>query len=140
MSQIKLVPSDKETKKILMGNMKRFNIFMVEAIAAVNNGFNIPDGYRNDISVTVNPPADYIYNEANVQIEVGYTAGEDEYKQGKPFDPTMPEQEKVTNLINEAFTKFLNGNNSMVKLKKLPHLSLSVWCQPYRKSAFKQWY
>jgi hypothetical protein len=70
--------------------------------------------------------------EAAVQIEVRYTAGEDEYGKGKPFDPTKEEQEKVAVRIRRTFIIFLRA-------KGLPRYSLSVWCTPHYRSFFKSW-
>lgn len=133
MPQIKIVPCNKETRKVLMGDRARYLAFELKLRLAVEDGFRIPTKYREDIAVTVTAPAERIYSEANVQMEVGYTAGEDEYKQGKPFDPTIEEQTKVADLIYKEFATFLRDY-------KLPHLSLSVWCQPFHKSVYKQYY
>ena len=49
----------------------------------------------NDVAVTVDSPVTFVFGEKDVQIEIRYTAGEDEYDQGKPFNPTMEEQKKL---------------------------------------------
>lgn len=72
------------------------------------------------------------HNEKDVQIEIRYTAGKDEYNQGGPFDPPVEKQEKLGEAIHSLFISFLAAHG-------LVHLSLSVWCKPYYNSAFKAW-
>ena len=61
--------------------------------------------------------------EADVQIEIRYTAGHDEYGWGRPFDPTMEEQALLTDAIEQVF--------------KSSQYTLSVWCKPFYNSYFR---
>jgi hypothetical protein len=70
----------------------------------------------------------YTRHEADVQVEVRYTAGEDEYDLGVPFDPTLEEQRKLVNVLEKGTA------NDLCSAR---HLTLSVWCKPYRISLFK---
>ncbi len=71
-----------------------------------------------------------VLEEADVQIEIRYTAGQDEYCRGVPFDPTLEVQKKLSKRIERAFRKFLKAEN-------LTGFSLSVWCKPYYNSHFE---
>lgn len=64
-------------------------------------------------------------SEADIQVEIRYTAGRDEYGQGKPFDPTLEEQRLL------AFQIKLSGR-VMIPEK----FSISVWCKPFYNSIF----
>jgi len=68
--------------------------------------------------------------EADVQVEVRYTAGRDEYGRGKPFKPTLRAQQRLIDLIKAEFMAFLRYHG-------LPGYSLSVWCKPYCGGSFK---
>lgn len=72
----------------------------------------------------------YTMNEAPVQIEVLYTAGEDEYGTGKVFDPSQKEQDSAITNILAAFAEFL-------KAKSIDSVVPSVWIRPQHKSRFK---
>jgi hypothetical protein len=69
-------------------------------------------------------------DEADVQIEIRYTAGGDEYKRGQPFNPSLDTQERCANKLEAAFKRFL-------KDKDLPDYSLSIWFKPYLNSHFR---
>lgn len=73
-----------------------------------------------------------IVDETDIQVEIRYTAGRDEYNQGKPFDPTPAEQERLCDAIQGTVKGFL-------KSRHLPNWSLSVWCKPHYNSVFKQY-
>jgi len=70
--------------------------------------------------------------EKDVQLEIRYTAGEDEYGWGRPFDPSLVDQYLLCEHLREAFLEFLRSHG-------LQHLSVSVWCKPHYSSAFKAW-
>ena len=99
-----------------------------ELISTVEKEFDLEG--LNDVAFTIPPPVLYTKGEANVQIEIRYTAGEDEYNRGKPFNPSLKEQEKLAERIKETFLGFLRRRN-------LIWLTLSVWCKPYYHSFFK---
>ena len=64
--------------------------------------------------------------EADIQVEVRYTVGKDEYDWGTPFNPSEEDQ---FNLITSIFGTLhdLFGD----------HFTTSVWCKPYPRSLFK---
>jgi hypothetical protein len=68
--------------------------------------------------------------EADVQVEIRYTAGRDEYGRGRPFNPSLKVQKKLAGLIEKEFRAFL-------KDRGLRAYSLSVWCQPHFGGFFK---
>lgn len=65
-------------------------------------------------------------NEADIQVEVRYTAGEDEYGRGEPFDPPNEKKDKLADIII-----------SLARLFFPDHVSVSVWIKPIRDSVFK---
>ncbi len=80
---------------------------------------------RNDVAFTA-VSAIATINEAPIQVEIRYTAGRDEYGQGKPFDPSEEEQELLASLIM-----------GVVQGLTLGKYKVSVWCKPYHNSVFK---
>lgn len=68
-----------------------------------------------------------VRNEADVQIEVRYTAGKIEYGRKDPFDPTHGDQADLSHYMIEAVYKLFDKQK----------LSCSVWTKPYYKSAFQ---
>jgi hypothetical protein len=85
---------------------------------------------KNDVAITV-VQAVRTVGEANVQIELRYTAGAHEYGHGKPFDPGPAQLERLMKLVHREFVAFQRRSFSS------PSLTLSVWCKPYRGGAFK---
>jgi len=70
--------------------------------------------------------AETTINEAQIQVEVRYTAGEDEYHTGTPFDPPKKVQEQLADeLISEVRHQFE---------KKF---TVSAWIKPHYGSVFK---
>lgn len=96
-------------------------------ISVVEKGFDLVG--LSDVSFTA-VPALCIKGEKDVQIEVRYTAGKDEYDRGKPFDPSEEEKEKLAKSIKEHFSIFANSS-----LQR--HMDSSVWCIPYYNTVFK---
>lgn len=84
----------------------------------------------DDVTFTAILPAVFTLGERDVQIEIRYTAGKDEYNRGEPFNPSLEEQEKLEEQVERVFQRFLENN-------RLAHLSLSVWCKPYHNSVFQ---
>lgn len=107
-----------------------FPMLISVLIAAVEKGFGLER--LKDVAFTALQYAEWTEGEKDVQIEIRYTAGEDEYNRGKPFDPSLKEQKFTAELIHEAFLKFLGE-------KEIPRLSLSVWCKPHYNSVFMAW-
>ena len=87
---------------------------------------------RNDTAFTA-MFAEATVNEAGVQVEVRYTAGEDEYGWGKPFDPTKEQQKHVVKIIKEAFACWAVVHKMDDHCSWVP----SVWCKPYYNSYFE---
>ena len=87
---------------------------------------------EGDVALTIPAPVLYIKGEADVQIEIRYTAGEDEYNRGKPFDPSLKEQANLAERIKKTFRNFSLRHG-------LTLLAVSVWCKPYYKSAFRMY-
>lgn len=102
---------------------ERSRLFGKHLIPLVEEGFGVEDVAFTAVRATST------INEADIQIEVRYTAGEDEYKRGKPFDPTKDEQEAVAKSLKKASETFFNDNG-------LPEYSTSVWTQPHYKGFF----
>ena len=85
-------------------------------------------GGKNDVAVTGTKAA-FTIGEADVQVEVKYTVGEDEYGQGKIFDPTPVQRATLAELIRHEFGLFLAQHSS----KKY---SLSVLVLPMKECHF----
>jgi len=101
-----------------------------ELISTVEKEFEL-EGF-GDVALTIPAPVLYIKGEADVQIEVRYTAGEDEYNRGEPFNPSPKEQEKLAERIKKTFRNFSHRH-------RLTLLAISVWCKPYRNSIFRMY-
>ena len=71
---------------------------------------------------------EFVIGEADVQIEVRYTAGDDEYQQGKPFEPSKYNKKRLVELMSRTLRRILNG---IVK-------SASIWPMPIRESEFSE--
>jgi hypothetical protein len=69
-------------------------------------------------------------HESDVQVEIRFTAGEDEYARGKPFELSLDDQDRLIEVVRMNFESYLH-------LVSLPKLSLSVWPKPYHGSRFK---
>ena len=116
-----------ETKK-LTNSKEMVLILQRSLIGVVDNEFMLA-GLHDTASTAVQALS--IVDEADIQVEIRYTAGRDEYCRGKPFDPTLGEQGMLCAEIQDAVRRFLEAHN-------LPKWSLSVWCKPYYNSEFKQ--
>ncbi|TSC92005.1 MAG: Uncharacterized protein CEN90_120 [Parcubacteria group bacterium Licking1014_17] len=71
----------------------------------------------------------YARGEAELQFEVRYTAGKDEYGKGSPFDPTEEEQDKLSELMEERAREVL--------AKEGIGFTVSVWPKPQYNSTFR---
>ena len=101
MPQIYIIPSNK-----LIGKIGAIELRLApNLILAVEKAFGIEG--KNDTAVTCASRPEFVVGEADLQIEVRYTAGEDEYGWGRPFDPTRAEQEKAAELIRMAVYNWL---------------------------------
>ena len=80
---------------------------------------------KNDVVFTT-VGAVYVDRDADVQVEVRYTIGEDEYDEGRPFEPNK--EQKI--LLTEEIITFLKI------FERLKASSVSVWVIPIRDSTF----
>lgn len=108
------------SSKVVLSNEMKRKIKGLRAI--VEEKFNIIG--RKDVAVTT-IQADDIEDEADIQIEIRYTAGTDEYIPGKIFDPQDEVKESLCNEIKRQIQS------------TYPTLSVSVWCMPFYKTLFK---
>lgn len=66
------------------------------------------------------------YNEAPIQVEVRSTVGKDEYKKGRPFDPSERDQEILAGKVLETIRNLTEDR-----------FKASFWFKGYHKSVFK---
>ena len=108
--------------------MSKISLLEPELILAVEKGFGLEG--LDDVASTVPAPALHTNGEMEIQVEIHYTAGEDEYNRGEPFDPSLEEQERLAELIRHVFSDFFTDH-------ELERLSVSVWCKPHYHSFFE---
>lgn len=96
-------------------------------IADVEEVFGLKE--KNDVAFSALNLA-CVIGEADVQVEVRYTAGEDEYQRGKPFNPSKGEKEKLIEAMSKTLRRVLNGIAD----------SASIWPIPIRESEFSEVY
>jgi len=106
--------------------MSKISLLEPKLISAVEKGFDLEG--LNDVALTISAPVLHTRGEKDIQIEIRYTAGEDEYDRGKPFDPSLEEQGKLSDLIDLTLVNFF---------QKHKLISVSVWCKPFYRSFFK---
>jgi hypothetical protein len=103
-----------------------YSVFFTDALKGIVKStegiFQVP--VKDDVAVTVVKSVLTI-NEADIQIEIRYTAGKDEYHKGKPFDPTEQQQKKLAKKILKITKKYFGSR-----------YVASVWIKPYYKSVF----
>ena len=124
----KKMPQNKVTLApgvIISFNKEKFELLEKKFKEAVIKAFNVPE---NDIAFTA-VAALFTKGEADVQVEVNYSAGKDEYKRDKPFDPCEEEQKTLVKLFKSAFDVFCIEQN-------MPPMSLSVWPIPHYNTEF----
>ncbi len=68
----------------------------------------------------------YTRNEADIQIELRYTAGQNEYESAQTFDPSIEQQIKLINEIQQAVGRLLEKDQMIC----------SAWTKPYYTSKF----
>lgn len=71
---------------------------------------------------------EYVIGEEDVQVEIRFTAGEDEYQRGEPFNPSKEDKARLVQKMSMTMRKILNG---LVE-------SASVWPMPIRESEFSK--
>lgn len=69
----------------------------------------------------------YAEGEADVQIEIRYTAGIDMYRTGETFDPSTLVQHSLIQDVLHEVGKYLEQYQ----------MNCSVWTKPYRDSSFE---
>lgn len=99
-------------------------------IPVVEKGFGI-EGTNDTACTAINDVR--TVNEAEIQIEIRYTAGQIEYGRKTPFDPTLDEQKRLAEAIKPVIDAFLTEKCDGRTL------SLSVWCKPFYNSHFQMW-
>lgn len=106
------------------------DVFIQSLPRVVERHFDIEGRNDNDIAITIIQALKTV-GEANIQIEIRYTAGSDEYGTGEIFDPSSARQIALIEGIHKLFKNHPGfGFNA-------PALTLSVWCKPYRGGEFK---
>jgi len=63
-------------------------------------------------------------NEADMQLQIHYTVGEDEYGAGDPFMPTLRKQKKLAKRLKKAVRRFF-------RKECVSPFSVSVWTRPH---------
>ena len=109
--------------------MDKISLLEPKLTLAVEKWFDLTG--EDDVAFTIPEPVLYTKGEAEIQIEIRYTAGEDEYNRGRPFNPSLREQEGLSDQIRRIFIDFFADHS-------LGILSLSVWCKPYYHGTFKK--
>ncbi|MFA7252608.1 MAG: hypothetical protein WC027_02020 [Candidatus Paceibacterota bacterium] len=99
--------------------------FLERVGLCVSKRFDIVE--EQDIATTVIHAA-RTKGEAQIQIEIRYTAGTDEYGKGI-FDPSVEVQEALIDDIRRQFERHFKSLHRRVGRP-------SVWCKPYRGGAF----
>ena len=127
MPQVYMIIGPSIQQDFVLGRLSDLGLKLVKM---VEKFFDIEG--RNDVAFTA-VSALCVRNEHEVQIEVRYTAGEDEYDWGVPFDPSVETQEKLAEEIKGVFSAYFEGRQFF----REP--SLSVWTKPYYKGSFKNW-
>lgn len=83
---------------------------------------------RHDVAFTcIN--ARYTKREADIQFDIDFSTGEDEYGKGEIFDPPMETKKLLIERIREVFAAF-------IKDQKLSLIG-SVWVRPFSGSIFQ---
>jgi len=116
---------NKNAKDVILG---KIDFLIPELIQGVEKEIGL-EGLE-DVALTIPAPVLCTYREKDIQIEIRYTAGRDEYGQGKPFDISIKKQKEITRRIREIFLKFFSNHH-------LKRLSVSVWYKPYYKGIFQ---
>jgi len=130
MPQIYMIINDR-AKKIIM---KKIDLFAPELVSRIEKTLGI-DGL-NDVALTIPSPVLYTYGEKDIQIEIRYTAGKDEYNQGKPFEISAEKQVKINQVIKKIFFDFFTNYHDLLNGSK-SSLSISIWYKPYYQSCFE---
>ena len=113
----------------VFGNGKIAGKLADRFVAAVEKRFDIEG--LNDTAHTI-VEAFSTKGETEIQVEVRYTAGEDEYGKGIPFDPDKETREALAKDLHTEFVTFLQS----MGFNPSQH-SLSVWIIPLYGTTFK---
>gem|GEM_PF-1408034 len=123
MPQIKVLMTGIAHNMITPGVFPEMDRALTEA---VETAFNIKGRHDVAFDVLYLP---YTRGESPVQIGVIYTAGTDEYRTGRIFDPTKEEREAAAIKVQESFAAFLIANG-------IGPITPSVWIIPLYNSHF----
>lgn len=80
---------------------------------------------KNDVASTTIGALSTV-NEAQLQIEVRYTVGQDEYGRGEPFEPSREKREELASKLMAVAGAYLGGIVYRI----------SVWVKPQRDTVF----
>jgi hypothetical protein len=122
MLQIFLITAQPLSSKRAQGILKEIDGRITDII---QKKWKVPE---NDIAFSAVQLA-YARGGADVQIEIRYTAGTDEYDRGSAFDPSEEEQTDLCIFI-AIFVKAIFDREKL-------NLTVSAWCKPFRGSVFK---
>ena len=92
-------------------------------IADVEKVFDIQG--EDDVAFSVLNLA-YVIGEADVQVEIRYTVGADEYHKGEPFEPSKQDTKRLVETMSDTLRRILD---EIVE-------SASIWIIPVRESEF----
>ena len=90
----------------------------------------VVDAFGRDVAGDVSCTAVetlYVRDDGDVQIEIRYTAGGDEYRTGRMFDPGQEQMDFLVRLINGAMETLFSGTSMN---------TYSVWIIPFRGTVF----
>jgi len=122
MPQIVTIVAPGAEEKLPKGALDDFEKKVVELTEMI---FGIKG--ENDVAIT-RLNATKTVNEADLQFEVRYTTGEDEYDRGEIFDPTVGQRKELSDMIiSTARIVLLAGDN----------VEVSAWVKPIYGSRFK---
>lgn len=85
---------------------------------------------KNDVAFTA-IPALCVIGDADIQLEVRFTAGEDEYGQGKPFEPSKTLMGALALALMDVLVE------GLLSEVEPPISSLSVWVIPLKGTLYK---
>lgn len=121
MPQIMMLVAPKVQSKVSAGLIDELGRTLIDV---VEKSFGIEG--KNDVAFDAQILT-HVIGEADIQVEIRYTVGEDEYDRGEPFNPLQKEKEELIEQVTEAMRQRLTG---VIE-------SISVWPIPLRDAIFK---
>ena len=110
-------------RRELQGEIMRKDLEHINWMCSVIVQKHWPDVPSSDIVWAVRYFDLVSENEADIQLEVRYTAGADEYGRGRVFDPTLEEQQNLREELQDTI---------MLMTQK----SVGVWTHPHYKGGY----